>query len=69
MGISIDWGDLLEPLIATLIKAIIDAILKAIENGEFAKGMAAMTNLDAVAFDQPKDAVKKLLEIGKNLTA
>lgn len=69
MGIKIDWSEILQPLITTLLTAIIKAIIKAIQGGDWAKGMAAISQVEAVAMDDPMSATVKLGEIATKLNA
>ena len=67
MGIKIDWNDLLQPLIAMFIKAIIDAIMKAVESGEFAKAMTAISALEDASRFEGFAATEKLGKIAETL--
>lgn len=69
MGIKIDWSEILQPLITTLLTAIIKAIIKAIQGGDWAKGMAAISQIEAVAMDNPLSAAQQLGKIAEGLNA
>ena len=64
---SINWTILLQPLIETLIKMIIEAILKAFEDGEFAKAITAIDGMEQASRFEGFKAAEELGKIAKSL--
>lgn len=66
---SLNWAILLQPLIAALIKKIIDAILKKIDEDKFGEAMVIFSQFIVIDEDDDRKVAQKLADIVKTMIA